>query len=92
MARHRFGSHLRILQTLGTKDPSRLPFNNCSCIEADYQSGVEPPHSKGYADLIYAHTSVFYGVNFSGRLGGIALLVRARLPFHRNESVARRFL
>ena len=52
MARHRFGSRLRILQTLGTKDPSRLHFNNCPGIEADYQSGVEPPHSKGYADLI----------------------------------------
>jgi len=24
----------------------------------DYQSGVEPPHSKGYADLIYAHASI----------------------------------
>jgi hypothetical protein len=23
----------------------------------NYQSGVEPPHSKDYADLIYAHAS-----------------------------------
>jgi hypothetical protein len=24
----------------------------------DYQSGSKPPHSKGSADLIYAHTSI----------------------------------
>jgi hypothetical protein len=40
-ARRRFSSRLRILQTLGTKDPNRLPFNHCPEIEADYQSGVD---------------------------------------------------
>ena len=35
-----------------------LPFNYCQSIEVDYQSGSEQPHSKGSADLIYAHASI----------------------------------
>jgi magnesium-transporting ATPase (P-type) len=34
-----------------------LPFNHCQSIEVDYQSGPERPHSKGSANLIYAHAS-----------------------------------
>jgi len=58
VARNRFGSHLRILQTSGTGDPSALPFNYCQSIEVDYQSGTEQRRSKGSADLIYAHASI----------------------------------
>jgi len=32
-------------------------FYHCQCIEVDYQSGPERPHSKGSADLIYAQAS-----------------------------------
>src|SRR5262245_23185740 len=57
VARHRFGSHLRIPLTPRIKDPSGLPFNHYLGIEADYQSGVEPPHSKRSADLIHVQAS-----------------------------------
>jgi len=45
-------SGIRILQAPGTKDPSRLPFKDCPGIEADYQSGAEAPHSKGFRHFI----------------------------------------
>jgi len=31
--------------------------DHCRRIEVDYQSGSKQPHSKGSADLIYAHAS-----------------------------------
>ncbi len=50
VARNRFGSHLRLLQTSGPEDMSGLPFHHRQSIEVDYQSGSEQPHSKGSAD------------------------------------------
>ena len=49
IARDRFGSRLRILQTPGTRDPSGLPFHHGRSIEVGYQSGAVRPHSKGSA-------------------------------------------
>src|SRR6266545_8321942 len=46
-----------VVQTFGTRYPSGLPFHHCHNIEVDYQSGLERPHSKGSADLIYARAS-----------------------------------
>src|SRR5262249_19779013 len=51
VARYRFGSHLRILQTSGTIGPQWVPFHHCHSIEMDYQSGTELPHSKGCRPL-----------------------------------------
>jgi hypothetical protein len=31
--------------------------DHCHTIEVDYQGGFKQPHSKGSADLIYAHAS-----------------------------------
>jgi len=40
------------------KETQWISFHHCRRIEVDYQSGSKQPHSKGSADMIYAHASV----------------------------------
>jgi len=50
----RFGAALvvpSVAQTLIRADPQRIVVLSILNLRGDYQSGAEPPHSKGFADL-----------------------------------------
>jgi len=56
----RFGAALIVFLQSRTSiraDTQRAFVLLMSDLRMDYQSGAEPPHSKGSADLIYAHAS-----------------------------------
>jgi hypothetical protein len=68
VARHRFGSHLRILQTSGTSRAVGFLAVIAKVSKLTTKAVPSQPHSKGSADLIYAHASFFLSPMFLSAL------------------------